>query len=73
MAGAPGAIDDLYDAEHARDELIRITFGYWDYIKNGWPSARGGTRRLVAIPIGDAKRETRRLVGDYILKQNRRP
>ena len=63
-------IDDLEDPEFARDELIRITFGYWDWIKNHW-SDRDKARNfaLVYIPHGDAKRETRRLVGDYIFKQ----
>ena len=66
-----GTIDDLDDAEKARDELIRITFGYWDYIKNGWPErARAANYALTYVPIGDAKRESRRLVGDHILTQN---
>ena len=65
-----GEIDDLGDPERARDELIRISFGYWDYIKNHWPDrARARDYALVYVPHGDAKRETRRLVGDYILKQ----
>ena len=67
----PGTFDDLYDAERARDELIRITFGYWDYIKNKWPDRQQAARyRLTYVPIGDAKRETRRLMGDYILTQH---
>jgi len=67
----PGAINDIQDAEHARDELIRITFGYWDYIKNVWPEReKAATYRLSFVPINEAKRETRRLVGDYMLNQN---
>ena len=31
-----GTIDDLNDPELARDELIRIVFGYWDFLKNRW-------------------------------------
>jgi len=66
-----GEIDDLWDAEKARDELIRITFGYWNYIKNGWPErARAANYALVYVPIVEAKRESRRLVGDHILTQN---
>jgi hypothetical protein len=65
-----GTVDDLADPERARDELVRITFGYWDYVKNHWPE-RAAARNydLVYIPHGDAKRETRRLMGDYLLKQ----
>ena len=66
-----GDIDDLYDAERARDELIRITFGYWDYIKNEWPDReRAANYALAYVPIRDAKRESRRLVGDHILTQS---
>ncbi|MCD6350804.1 MAG: FAD-dependent oxidoreductase, partial [Armatimonadetes bacterium] len=66
----PGDIDDLNDAERARDELLRITFGYWDFIKNVWPGReRARNYALVYVPILDARRESRRLVGDYILRQ----
>ena len=66
-----GEIDDIYEAEAARDELIRITFGYWDYIKNTWPDReRAANYALTSVPILDAKRESRRLVGDHILNQN---
>ena len=65
-----GEIDDLEDPERARDELVRIAFGYWDYIKNHWPGrAEARNYALAYVPHGDAKRETRRLVGDYLLKQ----
>jgi len=67
----PGDVDDLWDAERARDELIRISFGYWDYLKNAWPERdRAANYALTHVPITNAKRETRRLVGDYVLTQN---
>ncbi len=67
----PGEIDDLWDAEKARDKLIRISFAYWDFLKNRWHEReKVKTYELVWVPIGLAKRETRRLVGDYILTQN---
>ena len=67
----PGTINDVWNAEEARDELIRISFGFWDYIKNRWPeSERARDYALVYVPIGDAKRESRRLLGDHILTQN---
>jgi len=61
----------VWDAEQARDELIRISFGYWDYIKNRWPERERARNYAIAyVPIGDAKRESRRLLGDHILTQN---
>ncbi len=66
----PGDIDDLADPELARDELIRITFAYWGFIKNGWKDKeRARNYALAYVPFMDARRETRRLVGDYLLKQ----
>lgn len=66
----PGDVDDLEDPEGARDELIRITFAYWGWIKNHWAEKdKARTYEMVYVPYMDARRETRRLVGDYILKQ----
>ena len=65
-----GEIDDLYDAERARDELIRIALGFWDYVKNSWPERQQAANyALVYVPHLNAKRETRRLVGDYMMTQ----
>ncbi|MFA5688676.1 MAG: FAD-dependent oxidoreductase [Kiritimatiellales bacterium] len=67
----PNDIDDIWNAELARDELLRIVFGYWDYIKNDW-SRKNISRKLelTYVPITNAKRETRRLMGDYVLTQH---
>lgn len=67
----PGNIDDIIQAEEARDELFKVTLSFWDYIKNKSKFAEEARPyELVRIPIVDAKRESRRLVGDYILKQD---
>jgi hypothetical protein len=67
----PNDVDDIWQAEEARDELIKVIFSYWDYIKNrSTLKDKAATYRLDHIPIMDAKRESRRLVGDYILTQN---
>ena len=67
----PNDVDDLWHAEEARDELIKIAFSYWDYIKNKSELRdKAATYVLDRIPIMDAKRESRRLVGDVILTQN---
>ena len=65
-----GTIDDMRDGERARDELIRIGFGYWDYVKNVWPERdRARNYMLATVPIMVGRREGCRLVGDYILTQ----
>ena len=64
----PSWFDDCADPERARDELIRISFAYWGWIKNEAPHrARAACYALRKIPIMDGRRESRRLVGDYIL------
>ena len=66
-----GIIDDLWDAEKARDELIRIVFGYWNWIKHHSPFKDEARNYAIAhIPIVEAKRESRRIVGDYMVNQN---
>lgn len=67
----PGVFDDLEDPERARDELIRITFAYWGYLKNDFELKDELTWNyaLTYVPHMDARRETRRLVGDYVFKE----
>lgn len=67
----PGDIDDAMQAEEARDELIKVSLAFWDYVKNRSDvAAKARNYELVMIPILDAKRESRRLVGDYMVNQN---
>ena len=67
----PNTVDDVWQAEEARDELIKISFSYWDYIKNrSEMKDKAVTYAMTHIPIMDAKRESRRLIGDYVLTQN---
>jgi len=66
----PGDINDIWQAEEARDELIKVTFSFWDYVKNKSRFKEDAENyRLVTIPIMNAKRESRRLVGDYMMTQ----
>lgn len=66
----PGDVNNIWEAEEARDELIKVTFSYWDYIKNrSRVKEEAGNYTLVTIPIMNAKRESRRLVGDYMMTQ----
>jgi hypothetical protein len=67
-----GGLDDtIKDAEAIRDELTRIVYGVWDYIKNHAPekekAEKWGIEWIGALP---GKRENRRYVGDHILTQN---
>lgn len=67
----PGEIDDTWNAEQARDALILVSFAYWNHIKNHWAEKdRARNFEIASIPILDAKRESRRIVGDYMLNQN---
>lgn len=67
----PNDMDDIWNAEQARDELFKVVYGYWDFIKNKWEKKETATdARMAYVPITEAKRETRRLMGDYVLNQN---
>lgn len=66
-----GLQDTIRDAEAIRTELMKITYGVWDYIKNRAPE-RGKAENWAVEWIGSlpGKRENRRYVGDHILTQN---
>ncbi len=64
-----GESDSIHDTEKLRDELLKIAFGVWDFIKNsGYHDADNWELEWVGFLPG--KRESRRYVGDYILNQN---
>lgn len=67
----PGEVDDLWDPEAARDELIRVIHSFWNYMKNEW-SERGrlANYTLDYVPFMAGKRESRRLMGDLVLNAN---
>ena len=66
-----GFFDDCEDPERARDELIRISFAYWGWLKNESPMRVEALNYVLReIPIMDGRREARRLMGDYILTAN---
>ncbi|MBQ6019805.1 MAG: FAD-dependent oxidoreductase, partial [Clostridia bacterium] len=66
-----GEDDAIADAEKTRDELLRVVYGVWDFVKNA-PENREKNKfwRLDWVGILPGKRESRRCVGDYILTQN---
>ena len=59
--------DIIDDAETIRDELLKAVYGIWDHIKNGGDH---GAENYALDWVGSlpGKRESRRIVGDYILK-----
>ena len=64
-----GENDSIHDTERLRDELLKITFGVWDHIKNrGDHGADNWELDWVGFLPG--KRESRRYVGDHTLTQN---
>lgn len=66
LGGMDGTIDK---AEWIRDELIRINLGLWDYAKNHDPQfiALNRNKELVWMNYVPGTRESRRLMGDYVM------
>ncbi len=65
-----GQLDTIKDNAEIRHELLRITLGVWDYIKNSgeFPEAANwGLEWVGSIP---AKRESRRFHGPYRLTEH---
>ena len=66
----PGDVDDLFDAEKARDELVRIALSFFGWLKYDWDEKERAVNYDVALmPITNAKRENRRFIGDYVLSE----
>jgi len=64
-----GDKDIIADNERIRFELLSIVMGVWDYIKNSgdFPGSRNWALDWVGMMPG--KRGSRRLLGDYVLRQ----
>lgn len=64
-----GRLDTVKDTELIKWELWRIVYGVWNYIKNSgnFPEAANYTLEWVGTIPG--KRESRRFIGDYMLRQ----
>ena len=63
-----GVMDTVGDADAIRDELYKIAYGCWEYIKNH-PDGRGRKWELDWIGSLPGKRENIRYVGDHVLCQ----
>ncbi len=66
-----GMLDTIRDAEKIRDELFRVSLGLWNYAKNHNPQTVGKNRyrELVWLNYVPGVRESRRLIGDYVMTQ----
>ena len=67
-----GMVNTIQDAEKIRDELFRINLGLWRYVKNHNPGTvqKNANRELIWLNYVPGVRESRRLMGDFILTQN---
>lgn len=62
--------DQIDDIEQIRDYALRVTFGNWSFLKNRSRYAEGFAKaRLHWVAYIGGKRESRRLLGDVILRQ----
>lgn len=65
-----GEQDEIHEAEELRDELLRIAFGAWDFLKNH-SDLQDKYRNWALDWVGflPGKRESRRYVGDHVLTE----
>lgn len=63
--------DKTRQLERVRDYGMMIVYSNWSYLKRHMPDSLGyANRRLAWVAFLAGKRESRRLLGDYILKQD---
>lgn len=62
----------IYDNEDIRHELTRHTLGIWDWMKNHDPIMKEQTKNYALDWIGQVpgKRESRRIMGEYLINEN---
>jgi hypothetical protein len=63
-------MDQVNDAEYIRDHALRAVFGNWDFLKNrSKEKEKYRDHKLSWVAHIGGKRESRRLMGDIILKE----
>ncbi|MGN1051925.1 MAG: FAD-dependent oxidoreductase [Candidatus Scatosoma sp.] len=63
-----GNLNTLTQSDEIYDELLNVLFGVWDHIKNK-PGHNAENYALDWIGSVAGKRESRRFIGDYVLKE----
>jgi len=67
----PNDYDDIWESEFVRDSMLRMSVGYFDWLKNSWSQKEKAKNfKLKKLGLYNAKRESRRLIGDYVLTEN---
>ncbi len=62
--------DQIKEIEFIRDYGLRVAFGNWDFVKNqSAEKQKFANRKLTWVAYIGGKRESRRLLGDVILKE----
>ena len=62
--------DSIADTEVVRDELVALAYGMWDYIKNSGKYEDADYWQLDFLGFLPGKRESRRMMGKYLMTQN---
>ncbi|GAB3668673.1 hypothetical protein GCM10028791_43990 [Echinicola sediminis] len=65
-----GKYDVINDGRELRHELLAVLFGVWDYIKNSGNYPEASKWALTWVGMVPGKRESRRILGDYVMTQN---
>ena len=65
-----GMEDAVKDGQKIRHDLLSVVYGIWDYIKNSGNHPESENWALSWVGMLNGKRESRRIVGDYIMKQD---
>lgn len=64
-----GQLDVISDAGSIYDELMAVVYGVWDHMKNAGDHGVANYELTWVSPI-IAARESRRMIGDYTIKEN---
>lgn len=65
-----GMGDSIADTEVVRDDLVALAYGMWDYIKNSGKYEDADLWQLDFLGFLPGKRESRRMIGPYLMTQN---
>lgn len=65
-----GENDAIHDTESLRDQLLKITLGVWDHVKNRCPNREKAANWAIDwLQFLPGKRESRRFIGAHMLNQ----